>query len=51
MPKTGVKKIESEDVAELSDEALDRAANQMGLCCCQGGPSAPPPSGYSAPSD
>ncbi len=26
MPKTDIKKIESEDVKELTDEALDRAA-------------------------
>ncbi len=28
MPKTDVKKIESEDLKELSDEALDRADAQ-----------------------
>lgn len=32
MPKTDIKKIESEDVAELSDEALDRAAGNVQLC-------------------
>ncbi|MBL6934887.1 MAG: hypothetical protein ISR48_05685 [Alphaproteobacteria bacterium] len=31
MPKTDVKKIESEDVAELTDEALDRTADAQ-LC-------------------
>ncbi len=29
MPKTDVKKPESEDLAELSDEALDRADGNM----------------------
>ncbi len=37
MPKTDVKKIESEDVAELSDEALDRTETAQfcvgGACC------------------
>lgn len=33
MPKTDVKKIESEDVSELSDEALDRTANAKGCGC------------------
>lgn len=35
MPKTEIKKIESEDVKELSDEALDRAGDAQ-LCppCC-----------------
>lgn len=28
MPKTEIKKIESEDVKELADEALDRAGNE-----------------------
>ena len=27
MPKTDIKKIENEDVAELCDEALDRTAD------------------------
>ncbi|MBL6934988.1 MAG: hypothetical protein ISR48_06195 [Alphaproteobacteria bacterium] len=31
MPKTDVKKIESEDVAELSDEALDRTEDKNGM--------------------
>ena len=37
MPKTDVKKIESEDVKELSDEALDRAADAQACptCFCQ----------------
>ena len=32
MPKTDVKKIESEDVAELSDEALDRTTETTQAC-------------------
>ncbi|MBL6934871.1 MAG: hypothetical protein ISR48_05605 [Alphaproteobacteria bacterium] len=32
MPKTDVKKIESEDVKELSDEALDRTAGDALMC-------------------
>lgn len=32
MPKTDVKKIESEDLKELSDEALDRAAGNGAMC-------------------
>ena len=32
MPKTDVKKIESEDLAELSDEALDEARVQYCVC-------------------
>ena len=39
MPKTDIKKIESEDVKELSDEALDRADAQM-LCITGAGPCA-----------
>ncbi|MBL6934379.1 MAG: hypothetical protein ISR48_03115 [Alphaproteobacteria bacterium] len=35
MPKTDVKKIESEDLKELTDEALDRTAE--GAQACQGG--------------
>ncbi|MBL6934377.1 MAG: hypothetical protein ISR48_03105 [Alphaproteobacteria bacterium] len=34
MPKTDIKKIESEDVAELSDETLDRTADVQ-ACFCQ----------------
>jgi|TARA_B100000315_G_C14196302_1_gene415596 hypothetical protein len=33
MPKTDVKKIESEDVAELTDEALDRATSGNAKAC------------------
>ncbi|MBL6933993.1 MAG: hypothetical protein ISR48_01135 [Alphaproteobacteria bacterium] len=33
MPKTDITKPESEDLAELSDEALDRAANSMACTC------------------
>lgn len=40
MPKTDVKKIESQDIAELSDEALDRAENTL---CCPGSGSCPIP--------
>lgn len=43
MPKTDIKKPESEDVAELSDEALDRTGTAQG--CFSGGV------GWSAPSD
>ncbi len=32
MPKTDIKKIESEDIAELTDEALDRAAGNVQGC-------------------
>lgn len=32
MPKTDMKKIKSEDLAELSDEALDRAAAEAEFC-------------------
>lgn len=32
MPKTDMKKIESEDVKELSDEALDEARAQVCYC-------------------
>ncbi|MBL6934502.1 MAG: hypothetical protein ISR48_03740 [Alphaproteobacteria bacterium] len=42
MPKTDVKKIESDDVAELGDEALDRAESHTALCSCQGGPGCAP---------
>ena len=43
MPKTDVKKIESEDVAELADEALDRAlsAQHCGNCGYSGPGCAP----------
>ncbi len=34
MPKTDIKKIESEDLAELSDEALDRAAEAQACYPC-----------------
>ncbi len=34
MPKTEIKKIESEDVAELGDEALDRAGNEAVCVGC-----------------
>ncbi|MBL6936042.1 MAG: hypothetical protein ISR48_11585 [Alphaproteobacteria bacterium] len=37
MPKTDVKKIESEDVRELSDEALDRATGGVQSCPITGG--------------
>lgn len=38
MPKTDEKKIESEDVAELSDEALDRSETGVELLTnCMGG--------------
>ncbi|MBL6936041.1 MAG: hypothetical protein ISR48_11580 [Alphaproteobacteria bacterium] len=32
MPKTDITKIESDDIKELSDEALDRAAGSAQLC-------------------
>ncbi|MBL6934991.1 MAG: hypothetical protein ISR48_06210 [Alphaproteobacteria bacterium] len=38
MPKTDVKRPESEDVSELSDEALDRTAGNV-LASNGGGPS------------
>lgn len=36
MSKTGIKKIESEDVKELSDEALDRTADAQAREICLG---------------
>lgn len=44
MPKTDVNKHESEDLAELSDEALDRADGNVQACiatACGYGASAP----------
>ncbi len=46
MPKTDVKKIESEDVAELADEALDRTAENLQWCNSNSGACA-----NSAPAD
>ncbi len=40
MPKSEIKKIESEDVKELGDEALDRAENTL---CCPGSGMCPVP--------
>ncbi|MBL6933778.1 MAG: hypothetical protein ISR48_00025 [Alphaproteobacteria bacterium] len=37
MPKTDVKKPESEDIAELTDEALDRTTGTTQLCPFSGG--------------
>ena len=33
MPKTDIKKIKSEDLAELSDEALDEARTEQTYIC------------------
>ena len=33
MPKSEIKKIESEDLAELGDEALDRAGVESEMIC------------------
>ncbi len=33
MPKTDAKKIESEDLKELADEALDRNESTFCMCC------------------
>ncbi|MBL6933779.1 MAG: hypothetical protein ISR48_00030 [Alphaproteobacteria bacterium] len=39
MPKTDVKKPESEDLSELGDEALDRTTGTTQACfACGGGP-------------
>ncbi len=35
MPKTDIKKIENEDIAELSDESLDRDGNET-MCFSSG---------------
>ncbi len=40
MPKSEIKKTKSEDLMELSDEALDRAENTL---CCPGSGSCPLP--------
>ncbi|MBL6934992.1 MAG: hypothetical protein ISR48_06215 [Alphaproteobacteria bacterium] len=48
MPKTDIKKIESEDLRELSDEALDRTSGDVQATGC--GPCAGPPTCV-APSD
>ncbi|MBL6934990.1 MAG: hypothetical protein ISR48_06205 [Alphaproteobacteria bacterium] len=37
MPKTDIKKIKSEDVKELSDEALDRTPDAQHCGSCGGG--------------
>lgn len=37
MPKTDIKKIQSEDVKELTDEALDRTIGTTQLCPFSGG--------------
>ncbi|MBL6934507.1 MAG: hypothetical protein ISR48_03765 [Alphaproteobacteria bacterium] len=44
MPKTELTKPESEDIAELSDEALDRAGAENGIFClhCNCGPCVSP---------
>ncbi len=50
MPKTDLKKSESEDLAELADEALDRTVNSQLIIITSCGTGSGH-TGFSAPSD